>query len=72
MNLLDRYIDIISQYVVKYGENVNWTPLLINKVFLQVMIELDLIVPFSIGNHPVISQTQKQLHEDYKNGIISY
>jgi len=71
MNPLDRYIEIILQYVVKYGENVNWTPFLINKVFLQVMVELDLVVPFSIGNHPIISQTQKQLHEDYGNGIIS-
>lgn len=71
MNLLDRYIDDVMQYVVKYGENASWTPLLINKVFLQIMVEHEIIVPFSIGRNPVISQTQKQLHEDYRDGIIS-
>ncbi|NJD76660.1 MAG: hypothetical protein FIB08_06115, partial [Candidatus Methanoperedens sp.] len=71
MNPLDRYIDDIMQYVVKYGENASWSPLLINKVFLQIMVELGIIVPFSIGRNPVISQTQKQLYEDYSNGIIS-
>lgn len=71
MNPLYRYIDDVMQYVVKYGENASWSPLLINKVFLQIMIELGIIAPFSIGRNPVISQTQKQLYEDYNNGIIS-
>jgi len=71
MNPIDRYKDDVMQYVVKYGENASWSPLLINKVFLQIMIELGIIVPFSIGRNPVISQTQELLYKDYSYGIIS-
>ena len=70
MNPLTEYIELIKKYIVRYGENNRWTPLQINKVFLQVMIKMSIIVPFSIGRNPVISPTQSMLHMDYKNGLI--
>ncbi|MEA2000047.1 MAG: hypothetical protein U9N61_12090 [Euryarchaeota archaeon] len=65
MNPLADYIELIKKYVVRRGENEGWTPLQINKVFLQVMIEMGIIVPFSIGGNPVVSPTQPMLHMDY-------
>jgi len=70
-NPFDRYLELLPEFVVRYGEKSGWSPIQIGKTFLILMHEMGIITHFSLYKYPVVPQTQQLLHRDYACGIIT-